>query len=121
MRERPQPQPPETLETIGLAQEAFEQARSALEDIVVVDVRRANDFLDDPRMIPGARRGDPDAIDEWAQALPKDRDIVVYCVRGGSVSRSVAPALRERGLRARYLVGGLTAWKERGGKTNLAP
>ena len=115
-------QSPETIEAIGVAQEVFEQRMTAaLEDVIVIDVRRANDFLDDPRMIPGARRGDPDAIDEWAQALPKDRDIVVYCVRGGSVSRSVAPALCERGLRAQYLVGGLAAWKERGGKTNLAP
>lgn len=109
-------------EPIGLPQEEFD-AKSASHDagVIVIDVRRVADFLRDPGMIPGARRGDPDAIGEWAATLPIDSDIIVYCVRGGSVSQSVAPQLRERGLRARYLIGGLTAWKERGGKTKLAP
>ena len=104
---------------IGIAQEEFDARQSSQQPDVVIDVRRVSDFLSDPAMMPRARRGDPDALDEWARALPKDRDIVVYCVRGGSVSQSIAPQLVERGLRARYLVGGLVGWKERGGKTKL--
>jgi rhodanese-related sulfurtransferase len=105
---------------LGVDQEDFDARRARDDaDVVVVDVRRGADFLDDPRMIPGARRGDPDTLDEWSTTLPADRDIIVYCVRGGSVSQSVVPKLRERGFRARYLIGGLTAWKGRGGKTKL--
>jgi rhodanese-related sulfurtransferase len=98
----------------------FEHLRSSSEPLVV-DIRRAVDFQADPSMIPGAMRGDPDEIDEWSAKLPRDVEIVVYCVRGGSVSQSVTPRLRERGLRARYLAGGISAWKQSGGKTNTPP
>jgi rhodanese-related sulfurtransferase len=100
--------------------EEFERLRSS-NDALVVDIRRAVDFESDPGMIPEARRGDPDEIDDWAATLPSDREIIVYCVRGGSVSRSVTPKLRERGLRARYLSGGIAAWKQSGGKTKPEP
>ncbi len=106
-------------ETDGIAQDAFAERCASPRPDIIIDVRRASDFVREPGMIPGAMRGDPDALDEWARALPADRDIVVYCVRGGSVSRSVAPQLARRGLRARYLIGGLEGWKARGGKTKL--
>jgi len=102
-------------ESISL--DEFAQLRSSSEP-VVVDIRRAVDFAADPEMIPGARRGDPDAIDGWSADLPKDSEIVVYCVRGGSVSQSVTPRLRALGLNVHYLAGGITAWKQSGGKTN---
>jgi rhodanese-related sulfurtransferase len=97
--------------------EEFERLRTSGTPIVV-DIRRAVDFESDPQIIPGALRGDPDEIDDWAATLPRGTEVVVYCVRGGSVSQSVTPQLRERGVRARYLVGGIAAWKQRGGKTN---
>jgi len=100
-----------------LSLEEFDRIRSS-ETTIVVDIRRAVDFESDSETIPGARRGDPDTFDEWSADLPRDAEIVVYCVRGGSVSQSVTPRLRALGLRARYLSGGITAWKERGGKTN---
>jgi thiosulfate sulfurtransferase len=83
--------------------------------VVVVDIRRAADFEADPVMIPGARRGAPDAVETWAASLPAGAEIVVYCARGGSVSQSVTPQLRALGLQARYVAGGLAAWKENGG------
>jgi rhodanese-related sulfurtransferase len=98
----------------------FEQLQSSSTP-VVVDIRRSVDFASDPGIIPGAMRGDPDEIDDWSAKLPRDAEIVVYCVRGGSVSQSLTPRLRERGLRARYLAGGISAWKESGGKTNPPP
>jgi rhodanese-related sulfurtransferase len=97
--------------------EEFERLRSSNVP-VVVDIRRAVDFASDPQVIPGALRGDPDEIDDWSATLPRDIEVVVYCVRGGSVSQSVTPRLRERGVRARYLAGGIAAWKQSGGKTN---
>ena len=98
----------------------FEQLRNSTTPPVVVDIRRASDFGADPAIIPGALRGDPERIDEWASTLPRDRDVIVYCVRGGSVSQAVTPKLRELGVRARYLAGGVTAWKVAGGKTSAS-
>ena len=39
---------------------------------------------------------------------------VVYCVKGGFVSQSVADKLQKNGLEAVFLEGGLNAWGENG-------
>lgn len=85
-------------------------------DVVVVDIRRQSDLQSDGTMIQDAIRGDPESIDAWVGSLPIDKPIIVYCSRGGSVSKTVTPALRARGLDARYIQGGITAWKEFGGE-----
>jgi rhodanese-related sulfurtransferase len=38
-------------------------------------------------------------------------------VRGGSVSNAVVDALQAKGLKARFIEGGLEAWKATGGTT----
>ena len=77
---------------------------------VVIDVRRKSDFEADKRLIPGAQWRDPEAVDTWSKDLPRDRDVIVYCVRGGSVSQSVSAKLAEEEIRVKFLEGGLTAW-----------
>jgi rhodanese-related sulfurtransferase len=77
---------------------------------VVIDVRRKNDFEADRHLIPGAQWRDPEQVDVWSKTLPQDKPIVVYCVRGGSVSQSVSAKLLENQIQARYLEGGLAAW-----------
>ena len=78
---------------------------------LVVDVRRAAAFRDAGEMIAGALRRDPEAVGDWAKTLPRASSVVVYCVRGHEVSQGVAKALAERGLHARYLEGGIDAWR----------
>jgi len=58
----------------------------------------------------------PDKIDVWIGAVPLTLDVVVYCVRGGSVSNSVVDQLQAAGVKARYIEGGLEAYKAAGGK-----
>lgn len=79
---------------------------------VVIDVRRKSDFEADKRYIPGAQWRDPEQVDIWSKTLPHDKAIVVYCVRGGSVSQSVSGKLLENQVQARYLEGGLAAWDQ---------
>lgn len=79
---------------------------------LILDIRRSDDFAAEPAMIPGALRREPDRVEVWSQELPKDRDIVIYCARGGSVSNRVLDDLLERGIQARYLEGGIEAWKK---------
>ena len=82
----------------------------------LVDVRRAQAFADDPNVIPGAIRRLPEAVAEWAPELDRWRPVVVYCVKGQEVGCDAARALRERGLDARHLEGGLAAWRASGGQ-----
>jgi rhodanese-related sulfurtransferase len=78
--------------------------------ISIIDVRREMDYESDKQMIPGAVWRDPEKTGEWCKDLPKDKDIVIYCVRGGSVSKSVAEQMTRFQLPVRYIEGGIAAW-----------
>jgi len=83
---------------------------------LVIDVRRSPAFRAAPDMAAGALRRDPGAIAVWAKSLPRTSSIVTYCVHGHEVSQGAAQALRELGISARYLEGGLEeGWKAAGG------
>lgn len=79
---------------------------------LVLDVRRESDVAANPQTLPGAERRDPEQVEAWAQDLPRDKEVIIYCVHGGSVSNSVLDKLQSRGIQARYLEGGLDAWKQ---------
>jgi len=85
-------------------------------DVTVIDVRRKEDYASDTSTIPGATWFDPANIDNWCSTLPVDKEVVLYCVRGGAVSNSVVDTLQAKGLKARFIEGGISAWKEAGGK-----
>lgn len=85
------------------------------DDIVVIDVRREADYVADPQALPGANWRNPEDVDQWAAALPADKEIVIYCVRGGSVSNAVVDRLRAGALNARFIEGGIEAWRNAGG------
>lgn len=78
---------------------------------LVLDVRRPGDRAAEPSALPGARWLDPGQAEDWIADLPRDRPAVVYCVRGGGVSRGVAGRMAAAGLDVRVLDGGLEAWK----------
>src|SRR5215213_341403 len=80
---------------------------------LLIDVRRGPAFEADDKLIVGSVRRPPEAVSEWRNALPHGRSIIAYCVHGHEVSQGVASALRDSGVHAGYLEGGMTAWKER--------
>jgi rhodanese-related sulfurtransferase len=86
------------------------------ESVTLLDVRRKADYEAEPNLIPGAAWRDPEQVERWSRELPKERPVVVYCVKGGSVSRSITEALTGKQVNARFLEGGLKAWKEAGGE-----
>jgi hypothetical protein len=49
------------------------------EEPVVVDLRGRLDFEADPVVIPGALRLDPAELEERDPAIPREREIVLYC------------------------------------------
>ena len=83
---------------------------------LVFDIRREADFAASGDIIPGAMWKNPEKIDIWVGALPRTQDVVVYCVRGGGVSNSVIDRLHAEGIKARYIEGGIEAYKAVGGK-----
>ena len=83
---------------------------------MVLDVRRKADIDASTDAIPDAFWKDPEHIDKWIGALPKNHDVVIYCVRGGGVSNSVVDRLQADGIKARFIEGGIEGYKAAGGK-----
>jgi rhodanese-related sulfurtransferase len=84
---------------------------------VIVDVRDADAYRSQPRLIAGALRGSPGDVGRWAGALPRTRPVAVYCDRGDQASRAIADELVSKGYPASYLEGGLAAWVAAGHAT----
>lgn len=82
---------------------------------LVIDVRANERFLEATEMIRGALRRDPDEVEAWRKNLP-GAEVVVYCVHGLEAGQSTAKALG-----ARYLEGGIEAWRETGGPMMRKP
>jgi rhodanese-related sulfurtransferase len=89
---------------------SLRQSILGAEPPLVIDVRRNARFFEAGDLIRGALRRDPERVEEWSKTLPRAAHLVVYCVHGHEVSQNVA-----RALGARYLEGGIEAWRESGG------
>lgn len=85
------------------------------DSIMVIDVRRTNDYEASNDIIPDAVWKDPTKIDEWIVSIPKGKKVVVFCVHGGSVSNGIVDLLQADGINARLLEGGIEGLKEEGG------
>ncbi len=80
---------------------------------LLIDVRRDVAFAADSRLIASATWRDPFAVQDWEKFLPRHRSVVVYCVHGHEISQNVCAALREKGIAASFLEGGIEAWNAR--------
>ena len=85
--------------------------------VTVLDVRRSIDYDADKVKLPGAEWKNPEHLADWSAKLPKDKEVVIYCARGGSVSNSVLDALLGKGFKARFIEGGIEGWKGANGTT----
>ena len=98
--------------TASITSAELKNKLSERKKLCVLDVRRKDDYEKMPVTIEGAVWHDPEKVEEWSKALPKDQELVVYCVRGGSVSQSVATSLQEYHPGVRFLEGGILGWKD---------
>ncbi len=82
----------------------------------IVDLRHPLDILPDPRALPGAVWIGPQDLKQRHSAIPRDRDIVLYCTcPSEETSAKMALELRKMGIRrVRPLRGGLQGWKDAG-------
>jgi rhodanese-related sulfurtransferase len=81
---------------------------------ILLDVRPLPQFDKAATLIVGAMRRAPEAIGAWHQKLPRGRLVVAYCNDGHAASSRVAAELRQHGLDAIYLDGGIEAWAAAG-------
>ena len=94
----------------------------AADTVVVFDVRSHGYYEKDTKRIHGSARLEPNALSEQAAALPKDKEIVLYCtcVREATSAR-VARVLEDQGLKVSVLEGGFRAWKKAGLPVEAVP
>ncbi|HEX6267595.1 MAG TPA: chromate resistance protein ChrB domain-containing protein [Burkholderiales bacterium] len=101
---------------VSITPAALRQSLQSARPPLVIDVRRNERFIESPYVIAGALRRDPSGVAAWKSTLPPGADVVAYCVHGHEVSQGVAKVLG-----ARYLEGGIEAWREMGGITDSKP
>ncbi len=99
--------------TVAQLQAALASATPPL----VLDVRRVATFERATELIVNAVWRDPELVTSWSEGLDQARPVVVYCVHGHQVSQDCARKLRDLGLEAAYLEGGIEAWTSTGGNT----
>ncbi len=96
---------------------ALKDSLASNTNMMILDVRRKADYEKDDSAIPNAIWLDPEQIEQWSRELPKDKETVLYCVRGATVSNSVLDHLLKMEFKARYIEGGIEGWKAIGGET----
>jgi hydroxyacylglutathione hydrolase/adenylyltransferase/sulfurtransferase len=79
--------------------------------IALVDVREPYEW--EAGRISGARHVELERLASQAPTIDRDRPVVFYC-RLGARSGMAANAFRRAGYEAYSMVGGLSAWAERG-------
>ena len=81
---------------------------------VILDVRADLAYSATPRLIPGARRGDPTQLGQWAPALSRSRPVAIYDSDGSQASRPTTQALLALGYQVSVLDGGIGEWLDAG-------
>lgn len=97
-----------------------EAARQRLEsepDLVVIDARLPADAAMIPVGLRGARHAPPDQVEAVAASLPKGSKALVYCAWGFEIGGDAVAKLRERGIDAVAVAGGLGTWRADGHPT----
>jgi len=79
----------------------------------LVDVRDAEDYASDPRLVPASVRRAHEDVASWASRYA-GRRVVVACQRGLKLSEGAAAWLRHEGSDAEILAGGFAAWRDAG-------
>jgi rhodanese-related sulfurtransferase len=79
----------------------------------LIDVCIDEDFEQDPRLIPGSYRYPFLQVADLAEGLIGKR-IVVICQKGLKLSQGAAAILRDLGVTAESLEGGILAWRDAG-------
>ncbi len=97
-------------------------ARQLIADpaVTVIDARMDDDFAFQHTILPGARHFAPEALDSLATAVSPGGKALVYCAYGFEIGRTAAQRLRQQGVDAVVVRGGIGAWRADGLPTEPA-
>ena len=91
------------------------------DSVTILDLRRSDDYDKDTVSMPGAIRLEPEQFANWGAGIPKDKEVVLFCAHGKSISTKAIDQLNAIGVRARFVDGGFDAWKAAGGAVQDKP
>jgi Fe-Mn family superoxide dismutase len=99
-----------------------ETARALVADtgVVVIDARLDDDYAFQHTILPRARHFAPEKLDALASAVPAGGKALVYCAYGFEIGRTAAQRLRQHGVDAVVVRGGIAAWRADGLPTEPA-
>lgn len=80
--------------------------------VVIVDVRRPDEFTGELGHVPSAQLMVLDTLPERVTELPKDKTVVFVCRSGGRSARATALALENGYTEVYNLRGGMLYWNE---------
>ncbi|MGV2866570.1 rhodanese-like domain-containing protein [Achromobacter sp. ESBL13] len=80
----------------------------------LIDVRRRPRRNADGVAIPDGQWLDPALWLDWKDTIASTQAVVIYCAEGHELSQGLAATLRAMGIDARYLLGGIQAWRAAG-------
>jgi membrane protein DedA with SNARE-associated domain/rhodanese-related sulfurtransferase len=103
--------------------EPVEASRELLAGTAVVfDVRSHGYYLPKALRVEGARRLDPNSLNQVELDFPVDKEVYVYCTcHRDATSAQVARTLRGRGVLCSVIRGGLRAWTKAGLPVEVVP
>jgi membrane protein DedA with SNARE-associated domain/rhodanese-related sulfurtransferase len=104
------------LRVARITPEELRQKMESDDKPLIVDLRHSLELNTEPETIPGAIRMDPGELEEAFEAIPRDREIVLFCSCPNEASSAqMALRLRQFGItRIRPLAGGLAGWRDSG-------
>ncbi len=79
----------------------------------IIDICLDEDFAEDQRLIPSSFRYPFDTVGDLAASL-EGRRVVLICQKGLKLSQGSAAILRDHGIVAEFLGGGIFAWRDAG-------
>lgn len=85
----------------------------------LIDVRRKLRRKEDGVAIANGQWLDPALWLEWKDSVPATQPVIIYCAHGHELSQGLAATLRAMGIDARYLLGGIEAWRSAGQSVEL--
>jgi rhodanese-related sulfurtransferase len=107
--------------TTAISPDELQSALRSAQPPLLVDVRRKQAYVAASDTLPGALRRDPESVSGWTEQLPRSARVVVYCAQGREVSQRAAQELVSCGIEARYLEGGIEAWRASRGALDAKP
>jgi rhodanese-related sulfurtransferase len=109
------------LQTARITVDELYQKQETGENPIILDLRSQAEVERDPALIRSARHITMEQLKASQDAIPHDKDIILYCSCPNEVSSArMALMLQRNGiLKVRPLVGGLDAWRERKYPTEL--